>query len=314
MVRLELKDGKIIEKKNIEEDRLQEIVEKHCEHLLNCFMIRQKLSFSGRHGTIGGELDSLMFDKDNYCPVIVEYKKDELKRNYTAINQIVYYYDWIKDHQSEISNLMMNHLKSLDLESEIMEDFDSEFQINWDDDVRCIIIAKEFSDWDKVLLGYLNVDIDLYTYRYYEDGVIDLNPEKELQNAIKSKKKKQLNILYDENSHLKSRPSLIKGMYEELKDEILNIDENIELATKQQYIGFKINNRRVVYMKFTNDQIKIVLSKRKSYFKDPNDILEDIAESHGCGKKSHLIVSRSDDIGYAIKLIKQSYDILKSKE
>ena len=314
MVRLKLKDGKKLEEKNIEEDRLQEIVEKHCEDLLNCFMIKHKFSFLGRHGTIGGELDSLMLDKDNYCPVIVEYKKAELKRNYTAINQIVYYYDWMKDHQDEISNLMMKHLKSPDLESEIMEDFDSEFQINWDDDVKCIIIAKEFSDWDKVLLGYLSIDIELYTYRYYEDDVFDLNREKELQNAIKSKKKKQLNFLYEENFHLENRPSFITGIYKELKTEILNIDENIELATKQQYIGFKINNKRVVYMKLTNDHIKIVLSKRKSDFKDPNEILENIPESHGWGKKSHLTVRRSDEIEYAINLIKQSYDKLKSKE
>ena len=89
MVRIQL-DGKQIKGLEIPEKDLHIIVENNSELLLNCYLIKSKYNFEGRYGKIGGELDSLMIDKETLRPVIVEYKMSKLERNKTAVNQIVY--------------------------------------------------------------------------------------------------------------------------------------------------------------------------------------------------------------------------------
>lgn len=184
MVRIR-ENGKEILEKEILESELHEFVEKNSEVLLNAFLIKSKFNFEGYHGFSGGELDSLMLDKDSLRPVIVEYKKGKLDRNTTAINQTIYYYDWIKDHQSKMNNYILSRIseKGYEVEGESIN------EINWKEDIRCIIIAKEFSDWDKVLLEYLNINIELYTYCYYEDNSFDLKPAVDLQDKIKKEKR-----------------------------------------------------------------------------------------------------------------------------
>ena len=188
MVRIQL-NGKEIKELEILEKDLHSIVENNSELLLNCYLIKSKYNFEGRYGKTGGELDSLMIDKETLRPVIVEYKMGKLERNKTAINQIVYYHHWINDHKSKVDNLILEEIKHKELKFEVASETEESFSINWNEDIRCIIIAKEFSDWDKVLLEYLNIYIKLYTYRYFEDKTFDLILATDLQDSIKHEKR-----------------------------------------------------------------------------------------------------------------------------
>ena len=242
MVRIQI-DGKEIKELEILENDLQSIVENGSEKLLNCYLIKSKYNFEGRYGKIGGELDSLMIDKETLRPVIVEYKMGELKRNQTAINQIVYYYDWIKDHKSEVNNFILEEIKQKKIKFEVVSEDEDNLSINWNEDIRCIIIAKEFSDWDKVLLEYLDIFIELYTYRHFEDKTFDLNLARDLQDSIKHEKKVKQDDPKKKKED-KDNEKVVEELYnrskfQAVKEFIDKWNDKFELRGTLYYLAFK---------------------------------------------------------------------------
>ncbi len=242
MVRIQL-NGKEIKELEIPEKDLHSIVENNSELLLNCYLIKSKYNFEGRYGKTGGELDSLMIDKETLRPVIVEYKMGKLERNKTAVNQIIYYYDWINDHKSKVTNLILDEIRQKKLQFENISEDEQNISINWNEDIRCIIIAKEFSDWDIVLLEYLNIYIELYTYRYFEDNTFDLILAIDLQDSIKHEKK----IKQDEPQKRKDdkdNENLVEDLYnrskfQAVKEFIDKWKEKFELRGTIYYLAFK---------------------------------------------------------------------------
>lgn len=290
MVRIQL-DGKEIKELEIPENDLHAIVENNSELLLNCYLIKSKYNFEGRYGKIGGELDSLMIDKETLRPVIVEYKMGRLERNKTAINQIVYYYDWINDHKSKVNNLILEEIKQKDFKFEVVSEDEDLFSINWNEGIRCIIIAKKFSDWDKVLLEYLSFSIELYTYRYFEDKIFDLNLAKDLQDSIKHEKR----VKQDDPKRKKEdkdNEKVVEELYNRSKFQAVKefIDKwkiKFELRGTVYYLAFKDrpeNNTILrLYIRKTN-KLKItmipILSLEELKEKFPNLNIREVPNVH----------------------------------
>ncbi len=242
MVRIQL-DGKEIKEMEIFERNLHAIVENNSELLLNCYLIKSKYSFKGRYDKKGGELDSLMIDKETLRPVIVKYKMGKLERNQSAINQIVYYYEWINDHKSKVNDLILEEIKQKKLKFEVVSEDEDIFSINWNEGIRCIIIAKEFSDWDKVLLEYLSFSIELYTYRYFEDKTFDLNLARDLQDSIKHEKRVKQDDPKKKKEY-KNNEKLVEELYNRSKFQAVKefIDKwkgSFELRGTLYYLAFK---------------------------------------------------------------------------
>lgn len=242
MIRIQL-DGKEIKELEIQERDLHKVVENNSELLLNCYLIKSEYQFEGHYGKAGGALDSLMIDKGTLRPVIVEYKMGKLERNKTAINQIVYYYDWIKDHQPKVDKFILSVIEQDNLEFE--EDLlsDNQVSINWDENIRCIIIAQEFSDWDEVLLEYIDkINIELYTYRIFDNRTFDLIPATEIQNKIRVKKKLNQD-LPKERKEIQKNDKRVKELFERskfnsIKKFIDDWSKKLELRGTQYYIAF----------------------------------------------------------------------------
>lgn len=242
MVRIQL-DGKEIKELEIPEEKLRVIVENNSKLLLNCYLIKSEYRFEGRYGKTGGALDSLMIDKETLRPVIVEYKRGKLERNTSAVNQIIYYFEWINDHKSKVNDLILEEIKQKKINFEVVSEDEDNFSINWDDDIRCIVIAKEFSDWDKVLLGYLNIYIELYTYRYFEDKTFDLSLATDLQDRIKHekrvkqkdpKKKKE-----DKDNEKVVEELYNRSKFQAVKEFIDKWKNNFKLTGTLYYLAFK---------------------------------------------------------------------------
>jgi hypothetical protein len=284
-------DGEEIKEEEISEKVLQAHVENHSEKLLNCYLIKSKFNFEGIYGKVGGELDSLMIDKETLRPVIVEYKMGKLERNKTAINQIVYYYHWIYDHQSKINNQMLEEIKQIDLEFEDFRSDEDKFRINWDDDIRCIIIAKEFSDWDKVLLEHLDISIELYKYRYFDDKTFDLNLATDLQNSIKHEKRKKQEFPEVKKEN-RDNEKIIEDLYETSKFQTVRefIDkwkDSFELRGTVYYLAFKdlSENNTIIRIYFRKTKkLKItmipIFSLKELQDKFPNLNIREIPYAH----------------------------------
>ena len=267
MVRIQL-NGKEIKEIEISERNLHAIVENNSELLLNCYLIKSKYNFEGRYGKTGGELDSLMIDKETLRPVIVEYKMGKLDRNQSAVNQITYYYEWINDHKAKVNNLILEEIKQKKLKFEVLSEDEDIFSINWNEDIRCIIIAKKFSDWDKNLLKYLKFSIELYTYRNFEDETFDLTLAKDLQDSIKHEKRAKQDDpkkKKEDNDNEKVVEELYnRSKFQAVRDFIDKWKNKFELRGTIYYLAFKDrpedNTILRLYIRKTN-KLKITMTQ-----------------------------------------------------
>ena len=124
---------------------------------------------------------------------------------------------------------------------------------------------------------------------------IQENTEKEVEET----QKKSVSKLY------------INEIYEELKRRIIGLDSEIVEKKNKYFIGFNKNNNffNFAYIKFRKDHIKVGLLIKQGEFKDPKNISVD--KTNKDEKETRRMVfniGSSDEIDYAIDLIKQSYD------
>ena len=82
------------------EKSLQALIERHLEAFLGVRFLASEYSTGKTHG---GRIDTLGIDENGY-PVIVEYKR---ALNEDVINQGLYYLNWLMDHKTEFTLLVM---------------------------------------------------------------------------------------------------------------------------------------------------------------------------------------------------------------
>ena len=85
------------------EKSLQTLIENNLEKFFGISFLASEYSTGKNHG---GRIDSLGID-ENYCPVIIEYKR---ALNENVINQGLYYLDWLLDHKAEFKLLVMEKM------------------------------------------------------------------------------------------------------------------------------------------------------------------------------------------------------------
>jgi predicted transport protein len=146
------------------EKPLQTLIEKNLEPLLGVRFLQTEYSTGKTHG---GRIDTLGLD-ENYCPVILEYKRSSGEN---VINQGLFYMDWLMDHQAEFKLLAMEKLGK-----------DATTKIDWSAP-RLICIAADFTKYDAHAVQQMNRNIELIRYRKFGTELLLL----ELINAVSEK-------------------------------------------------------------------------------------------------------------------------------
>lgn len=125
-------------------------------------------------------------------------------------------------------------------------------EIDWSQS-KIIFISPKFSEFQKNSINFKNVPFDLWEISQFENNTIGLTKIETTSsedinttvNKSKSNVVKQVSkeiIKYDEDYHLfksKNRPQEIIDLYNELKEKISEIGDDIECVIKKQTIGFK---------------------------------------------------------------------------
>ena len=160
MVRINIKTGQIIEKQEFKgsnpERQLQEYIEKHLDRFFNCYFLKRFYKIPG------GEIDTLAITEEG-IPCIIEYKH---KTDETILNQIVFYYDWVRERSTkfEFERIVKDNEPTKNLE------------VDWTK-IRLVCIAKEYSKWDISLIKHLDADIECWSYSYHKDELdVHLDP------------------------------------------------------------------------------------------------------------------------------------------
>lgn len=292
---------KIIAKDLDLEKNLQSLFEQNLEEVLNISFLAHEYSTS-----FGGRIDTLGIDK-NGSPCIIEYKKNQ---NDNVINQGLSYLKWLLDHKEKLEILCQD--KKIDVE------------IDWDSP-RVICIAESYSKFDLDTADILPINIELLRYRIYDENILFLEPENYQKVKIstsgiikKSKTQKtrgtQLQKVYSIDDHLAGINKETLDLFQDLRERIISLDQNIIEEAKAKYIAYKTSTNFVdVVVKQYG--LKIFLNVKSGQLNDPQKLARDLTKPKPIGHWGNgdyeVKFENANESDAVFALIKQSYDFNK---
>jgi predicted transport protein len=114
--------------------------------------------------------------------------------------------------------------------------------------------------------------------------------------------------VYTEEDLLKVCNDETKDLYNDLKNQILSLGNDIEIRPTKKYVAFR-RKQQFVGIVFLKEKLKVYLNADSSQLQDPYNKVRNVTNvghySHG---DSEIIVSNPSEIPIALPLIKQVYE------
>lgn len=292
---LPIKEKKI----NLEKD-IQSLTEENIEEILGYTFV------SSEFQTDTFRFDTLAWDEENKSFVIVEYKK---KRNFSVVDQGFAYLsvllnrkaDFILEYNTKFPN---NQLKKED--------------IDWSQS-RVIFISPNFTSYQINSINFKNMPFDLYEIKLYENNTVAYNkieasnPSESIDSITKGgeieKVSKEVKN-YSVEDHFNEGWDESRELFEILDERIMNIDPNIQRSPVKNYIGYKLGNNLVIFLKIRKSGISVRLPRvEPKDLKDPENRVSYQKNSYKYYNKhiSMFKARNEDEIDYAVMLTKQVY-------
>ncbi|SDW84035.1 DUF5655 domain-containing protein [Tepidimicrobium xylanilyticum] len=277
------------------EKSLQTLIENNMETFFGIKFLASEYSTGKNHG---GRIDSLGID-ENYCPVILEYKR---ALNENVINQGLFYLDWLMDHKAEFKLLVMERLGK-----------DIADKIEWSMP-RLLCIAGDFTKFDEYAVKQINRNIELIRYKKYEDDLILfelVNATTASQTTITSDNSTtKSNIYKTVTENLQQADKELQDIYYSIRDFILSLGDDIQEKVLKYYIAFKkIRNFACVEIYPKSKTILMYLNINPDEVELEEGFTRDVRNigHYGTGNLEVRINSK-DDFERAKGLIAKSYD------
>jgi predicted transport protein len=282
------------------ERELQKIFEANLDTLLGVKYIAREFTTGDRQR---GRIDTLGLDQDG-TPTIIEYKR--LSKD-NVINQGLYYLDWLVDHKGDFTIAVQNSIGT-------------DVEIDWSTP-RLILIAEEFTEYDKYAVNRIGANIELWVYRLYSDGILFLDPifvpdvaRKKTGVTIPSdntEKDEEIKdeIQYELDWHLDGKPEIIQDTFSILREKLFNFGESDEITENvtKIYIAYR-HGKNFCEVQPLKSYIKIWLDISPEDLDDPRIIARDVTAigHHGTGQVE-IKLTDTEDLEYLVGLIRQAY-------
>ena len=279
------------------ERELQQLFEDNLPQLLGVRFIASEFTTGDRQR---GRIDTLGLDQDGF-PTIIEYKKSS-KEN--VINQGLFYMDWLVDHKGDFT--LAAH-----------EALGADIQIDWSNP-RLILIAENFSDYDKYAVNRIGANIELWTYRRYGGDLLHLDPIFVANPQSKKPSPPTETIEPDEvievpiytiEDHLTDKPNNILDLFEQFREQIfaLGVEESITEQANKNYISYK-HGKNFCELWIQASKLKIWLDISINEIDDPYNLARDVSGlGHWGTGDTEVYLERLEDLEKISALISQSY-------
>lgn len=274
------------------EKQLQTLVEDNLYEALELHLLATEYPT-----TFGGRIDTLAVD-DNGAPVIIEYKRNQ---NDNVINQGLSYLKWLQAQKVEFFEMLMQKK----LKHEIVK----EIKVDWQRP-RVICIAESYNKFDIDTVEVVPIRIELFRYRFYEEGVFSLEPLTVSEQTSKKESNIPLKPTTDMTveEHLKKAVQPIKELFAKLRERIFELDENITERATAIYIAYRMS-KTFAEVHVKKNQLKIYL--RPVDYKDSKGMVEKVPDSYKWVTNRRVSVKDAGELDYVMTLVKQSYkDVL----
>ncbi|WP_375181972.1 DUF5655 domain-containing protein, partial [Chryseobacterium sp.] len=260
------KDGKLKKLHSYtatKEKEIQNLVERNLLEVLDMHFLATEYT------TNGGRIDTLAVDR-NGAPVIIEYKRN---KNDNIINQGLSYLRWLQAQKIEFFQMLI--LKKFG------DEFSKSFIIDWKNP-RVICIAESYNKFDIDTVEVIPMRIELFKYRYYDNGIFSLEPinvneqiQKSNNDLTTNAEAELLNLNLD--SHLIKANENIKDLFKDLRSKIFELDENIIEKITTLYVAYRLA-KNFVEIHIAKNHLKIHL--RPIDYNDPENLVEKISDKY----------------------------------
>jgi len=280
------------------EKDIQSIVEKNLREIFNLEFIKTELTIKNFR------IDTLGYDNENNSFVIIEYKKD---RNFSIIDQGYTYMSLLLNNKAEF---VLEYNENTN--NQIKRD-----DVDWSQS-KVIFISPSFTEYQKHSINFKDVPFELWEIKKYENDLISfnqyINTSSESISSIDSQSSSLVKEvtreikIYSEDYHFERRntPDLIKELYFNLKDRIVNLGE-VDIVPRSTYIGFK-RKTNFVDIDFQKGNLWLWINLPKGKLDDPKGISRDISSIGHYGNGDYEVkVFPDTDVDYIMFLINQSY-------
>jgi len=279
------------------EKQVQTLIEKNLDAIFGVRFVATEFSTGQRQR---GRIDTLGLDQDG-SPVILEYKRAS---NENIINQGLFYLDWLMDHRGDFEVAGRAVIKS-------------DEDVSWSSP-RLILIAETFGSYDLYAVNRIDERIELWTFRLYEDGLLNVerfDKDELTTREIKQPRggsvtttapKRRGGVGFDLQHHTEKMSDTTQALFESLRDQITALGEDVTERFMNQYVGY----RRL------KNFVEIVGQRRKLNLfidgpvDDPEGLTVDVSNiGHWGTGNLRLSVTSDDDIDRVMPLIKQAYEL-----
>lgn len=284
------------------EKDIQMLIEQNTETLFGLEFVKSEFTVDSFR------LDTLCYDSESRSFTIIEYKND---KNFSVIDQGYTYLSLLLNNKADF---ILEYNESND--NTLKRD-----DIDWSQS-RVIFIAPRYTSYQKHSVNFKDVPFELWEIQKYKNNTIGLTKHESDSNAsIDSatpsdsdsvmKSVSQEVKVYDEDYHLyknKNRPKEIIDLYFKVKERILDLGDDIEIKYLAQTIQFKVN-KSIVDLIIFNYGVVAIINMKKGELDDPREETKDLSgKGHWGNGEYKYKIQPSDEIEYAIYLIKQAYD------
>ena len=292
------------------ERELQKLVEENLNHLFNLTLIQSEFPSVTKEGR--KRFDSLCFDEDNNSFVIIEYKN---KEKGSVIDQGFTY----------LSRLLNNKPVFLHRLGEHFDRHVKENEIDWSSS-KVIFISPKFTSYQKESINFKDLPFELFEVVRFEGGLVGFsqievdsnesitNDGKSFeQNGLISQVTREVKV-YSEQKHLDYTTEEISEIYEEIKERVFEIGDDIKIVPRKEYIGFKTKSN-FLDVEFQKKQLKLFLNMKEGELEDPMEVSRDVSKVGHYGNGDYEVkVNQTTDLDYLLFLIRQSYNSKLIKE
>lgn len=212
------------------EKTLQTLLEENLETFLGIRFLATEYITGSQHR---GRIDTLGIDENN-CPAIIEYKRTS---NENVINQGLFYLNWLLDHKAEFELLVQKKLGRNVADN-----------IEWLMP-RILCIAGDFTRYDEHAVCEIGKNIELIRYRRYGEEFLLLEavnslpetqiPLKPAKNAPAPELTKPVGKDASFAERLEKSSSELKEIYQELRNYMLSLGEDVQEKELRLYAAFK---------------------------------------------------------------------------
>ncbi|MFH1048525.1 MAG: DUF5655 domain-containing protein [Patescibacteria group bacterium] len=283
------------------EKELQEITENNLETIFGLSFVSSEFSLHQFR------IDTVAFDEESMSFVVIEYKRD---KSFSIIDQGYAYLALMLNNKADFI-LEYNEKNKENLKRE---------DIDWSQS-RVLFLANSFTSYQRNAINFNDLPIELWEVKKYDNQTMLFNQLKsaDTKESIKTiSKDKTIEKVsrevkkYSLDDHFKDGWNNSRDLFDTLRNRIFELDNNIGEKINKYYIGFKISSLKwnicAIHVYMSKLEVNLIRVDKED-LKDPEEKVIRIPwEERGWGKSCNYVITQSDDIDYAMFLIKQVYE------